>query len=111
MPQRVSATTRKVVAVVTGVALSFGLGDLARASSADAVVHYVAINAVNVRSGPGTSYKVIDVLALGRTISGSSNGNGWVKVAFQGTSGYVWGDYLKESAPVTATTNDRAATK
>ena len=111
MPQRATATTRKVVAVVTGVALSFGLGDLALASIADAAVPYVATDAVNVRSGPGTSYKVIGVLALGKTISGSSTGNGWVKVAFQGTTGYVWGDYLKESAPVPATTNDKAATK
>ena len=80
MHQRATGTTRKVVAVVTGVALSFGLGDLALASIADAAaVPYVATDAVNVRSGPGTSYKVIGVPAHGKTISGSSTGNGWAR--------------------------------
>lgn len=104
MRQRVHASTRAVLAVAVSVAISFGLGGLVLAPSADAAVGYVVTRAVNVRSGPGTSYKVLGVLALGKSISGTKSSTGWVKISFQGGTGYVWGDYLKQAATTTTPT-------
>ncbi len=110
MRQRAYATSRAVVAVATSVALSFGLGGLVLAGTAGAAEPYVATNAVNVRSGPGTSYRVIGVLALGKPISGTATSSGWVKVSFKGGAGYVWGGYLKKAATATTSPSTSAET-
>ncbi|MFT3860772.1 SH3 domain-containing protein [Micropruina sp.] len=110
MGQRTSATTRTLIAVVTSVALSFSLGGLLIAGSASAAVAYVATGAVNVRSGPGTSYSVLGVLHLGDSISGTSTSNGWVQVTFEGANAYVSASYLKQSATATATASATTTT-
>lgn len=102
MHQRTNAATRAVVAVATSVALSFGLGGVVFAGHADAATPYVAIGAVNVRSGPATTYPVLGTLAQGASISGSPTASGWVQVTFKGATGYVSGTYLK-ATPTTTT--------
>jgi uncharacterized protein YraI len=67
-----------------------GLGVVVTAISAGAAWAAVATASVNVRSGPGTSYRVIDTLAPGDVvdINGRSNGfcridaGGWVSCAY-----------------------------
>ena len=97
MGQRTHVTTRAVVAT-TSIAISFSLGGLVLAGAADAAVPYVATNAVNVRSGPGTSHKVLGVLSVGSPVSGDATANGWVQITYKGSKGYVHADYLKKSA-------------
>ncbi|MFT4295610.1 MAG: SH3 domain-containing protein [Micropruina sp.] len=112
MGSRVNAATRAVIVTATGIALSFGLGGLALSGVADAATPYLATNAVNVRSGPGTSYPVLGVLSVGDAVSGTAAGNGWVKVSYRGATGYVYGDYLKKSTSATPpTSGGTAATK
>ena len=63
---------------------------------------YVTINGLNVRSGPGLAYGVIDGLVYGT--SGSildgpsySDGYAWYRLAYGSASGWVAGDYLARS--------------
>ena len=116
MRQRVHASTRAVLTLATSVAIGFGLGGLVLAGAADAATGYVVTNAVNVRSGPGTSYKVLGVLALGKAVSGTRTSSGWVKISYRGGTGYVWGDYLKQATttaptPTPTTTSGTPGTK
>ena len=63
---------------------------------------------VNFRSGPGTSFDVLDVLATGtRVLVTSGASNGFYPVNIDGTSGWVFGDYL---APDDGNAADRMAT-
>lgn len=50
---------------------------------------------VNFRSGAGTSYSVISTLPTGATVVVEEQVGGWYKVVYNGTVGYVSGDYLK----------------
>lgn len=95
---RVNAATRVVVATTTSVALSFTLGGLILSGPASAVAPYVATGAVNVRSGPGTSYPILGVLSVGDAVSGASASDGWVRVTYDGATGYVSDGYLRASA-------------
>lgn len=69
---------------------------------------------VNLRSGPGTSYPVLDVVAPGTSVTATGASSGaWLAVDHDGTSGYISGNYLTASAPPTASapaTNSTAPT-
>ena len=56
--------------------------------------------AVNLRSGPGTSNSVIATLPAGTTMICGGQSNGWYKVVYNGTVGYVSGDYVTASNTV-----------
>lgn len=103
MSPRTGAAVRAIVAVATGIALSFGLGGLVLAGGAvAATTPYVATGSVNVRSGPGTSYPILGVLARGDAVSGGASANGWVQVSYRGSPGYVSAGYLKASTATSA---------
>ncbi|MBQ2204881.1 MAG: SH3 domain-containing protein, partial [Lachnospiraceae bacterium] len=58
---------------------------------------------VNVRSGPGTSYKILGTLQLGYKLNpieqvkdSSGNGKYWYKFLYNGQSGFVRTDFTKE---------------
>jgi len=52
-------------------------------------------NAVNLRSGPGTSYPVLDTLTGGTVVEVTDRSNGsWYAVSYQGKSGYMAAGYL-----------------
>jgi|GEM_PF-3121282 len=83
----------------TNLLKAVGLGVAVTAISAGAAWAAVATASVNVRSGPSTSYRVVDTLAPGEfvTITGRSNGfcrvdkpgaNGWVSCAYLTAGGY-----------------------
>lgn len=60
------------------------------------------ITAVNVRTGPGTSFKRITTLPYGYAIERIGIGkNGWSKVIYEGETAYMYSDYLSTGMPVT----------
>ena len=65
---------------------------------------------LRVRSGPGTSYEVVDSLRNGDPINVIAPAdNGWYNISYSGgnnvvKTGYIMGDYISTIAGVTATT-------
>ena len=58
--------------------------------------------ALNLRSGPSTSYPVLQLIPCGRepyVLSGPYNAR-WYRVRYAGTTGYVHGDYLVQGSAV-----------
>ena len=50
---------------------------------------------VNLRSGPGTNYAVLDCLPKGATVTVDDRSNAnWYKVSYQGRSGFISSQYL-----------------
>ena len=63
---------------------------------------------VNVRSGPGTSYRILGTVSLGYRIlpieeqkDVSSNGKKWYKFLYNGQNAFIRTDFTKESATYT----------
>ena len=55
-------------------------------------------NALNVRTGPGTSYPRVDRLPNGQIVLVRSTANGWSKILYSGTKiGFVSSQYLRRS--------------
>lgn len=66
----------------------------------DETVYTVA--AVNVRTGPSTSFKIITTLPYGHAVHRIGiGGNGWSKVIYDGETAYMYTDYLSRTMPVT----------
>ena len=62
---------------------------------------YISGTLVNMRTGPGTSYRVIDSLPRGTALKVLSVGIDWYKIQVQNTgiSGYVYGKYVSLKNP------------
>lgn len=105
---------KSIAALVAATSLA-GVGGVITVTSAAAATSMVAVSAVNLRSGPGTSYAVVTVVPGGATVSatGSSTG-GWVPVSYAGRRGYIAGNYLQAapsgSAEAPAATGSATAT-
>ena len=87
--------------VVLGAAFKLGAAALAAtavgrsSASAQAVTQYKTTAALNLRSGPGTSYSVMAVMPAGTIVAhtGASK-NGFYEVGYNGTYGWAHRDYL-----------------
>lgn len=53
-----------------------------------------ATNAVNMRSGPGMSYKVLDVIPDNAKVEYISTKGNWIKVKYDGKIGYSYKSYF-----------------
>ena len=51
-------------------------------------------NAVNLRSGPGLDYQVLDTLTGGTVVEVTSRSGSWCAVSYNGTTGYMSSGYL-----------------
>lgn len=62
---------------------------------------YISGNLVNMRTGPGTGYRVIDKLTKGTELVVLSVGIDWYKIQVKNTgiSGYVYGKYVTQKNP------------
>lgn len=49
---------------------------------------------VNLRSGPGTSYAVVDKIPYGTEVTVTGSTGGWCSVSYQGCSGYILEELL-----------------
>ncbi len=58
----------------------------------------VASGNVNVRSGPSTSYAVVDTLRVGEAVEVEGCRSGWCYVTRPGPDGYVSASYLRRSS-------------
>ncbi|GHU74500.1 hypothetical protein AGMMS49992_16130 [Clostridia bacterium] len=54
---------------------------------------------LNLRTGPGTNYKVLDSFAKGTKVTLLKAGKDWDKVSVKGQIGYMFADYLKAYEP------------
>ena len=71
---------------------------LAVSASADCIGGAETTTSVNLRSGAGTSTQVVGTLTLGTDVIVESDaGSGWYKVNHNGTSGYMYSQYLSFS--------------
>ena len=60
----------------------------------------VNTNGLNMRSGPGTSYRVFTTINKGTKLDVISESNGWSKINYNGRVGYVYSIYLDSIQPV-----------
>lgn len=82
--------TLKKIALTLGIAV-VALG--ATAASAYAATAY-ATGSVNVRSGPGTGYRVVDQLNRGERVDVRGCQGNWCRVEKAGPDGWVSANYL-----------------
>ena len=64
---------------------------------------YVTATTLNVRSGAGTSYSVLGSLSKGTKVEVISTTNGWSKINYNGSIGYVSSQYLSSSSTDSST--------
>ena len=55
-------------------------------------------NFVRFRKGPGTTYSIINTYNRGTALTITSAADGWTAVTIDGTEGYVFSDYVLETA-------------
>jgi len=71
-----------------------GLGVVVTALTAGAALAAVATSSVNVRTGPGTGYGIVDTLRPGEFVNINGRSNGWCSVSKPGPDGWVSCAYL-----------------
>ncbi|MEJ8571431.1 DUF1236 domain-containing protein [Microbaculum marinum] len=76
-------------------ALALGAG-LMMSSAALASFNATATTDLNIRSGPGPQYPVVGVIDnnSAATVNGCMQGSKWCQVAYNGTTGWAYSDYL-----------------
>ncbi len=90
---------RTAVVGATLAATAVGLGGLVVVSQAIAASQtLVAITDVNMRSGPGMTYDVVDVVSEGERVVAVEVAGSWTKITVDGQTGYVWGSYFTLAA-------------
>lgn len=68
--------------------------------TAEPVYKYVNVNLLNVRKGPGSETEIVATLPKATRVQCFDSGNEWVKiVAEDKTEGYVFAEYLSDTAP------------
>jgi len=68
-----------------------------------------AVGSVNVRSGPGTSYRVVDRLARGENVNVQRcRSSGWCYITHPGPDGWVTARTIARRSSTTAPTGRRA---
>ncbi len=69
----------------------------------DETVYGVVVGGtINVRKGPGTDYGKITSVRSGKSVEILGEENGWYKLSFDGTTGYIRGDFVMETSSETS---------
>lgn len=82
------------MSVKTNLLRAAGLGVVVTALTAGAAFAATATSSVNVRSGPGTGYGIVDRLSPGEYVNINGQSNGWCRVSKSGPDGWVSCAYL-----------------
>jgi uncharacterized protein YraI len=69
--------------------LIFSIGTFVKSQS------YITVQDINVRSGPGIEYKVIDKITGGTNVTIIENGEKWSKISTGNSVGYISSKYIK----------------
>ena len=79
---------------------------LMNASHVDAAtdMRTVTASSLNFRTGPSTSHSIINVLMNGQKVEYISTSGSWLKVKYNGVTGYVHGDYVTKGTTDNSTT-------
>lgn len=80
-------STKMLTGAIAGLTLMFG-------ATAAMAAPAVATGAVNVRTGPSTSYRVVDTLRRGERVDIRRCRGGWCFITHRGPDGWVSGNYL-----------------
>ncbi|WP_375426510.1 SH3 domain-containing protein [uncultured Friedmanniella sp.] len=99
----------KITGLVVAAALLLGLvGTLPAEAAGKATV----TETLNVRSGPGTSHKIIGTLKTGQAVTTRGTTAGWTKINFRTRTAYVATKYLSTAtaAPVVGTSKINSGT-
>lgn len=67
-----------------------------------ATTYRVTADVLNVRSGPGTSYRILGTLRRGQTVSVTDTSGAWRKFSYEGRAAWAHGDYLSRVATTTS---------
>lgn len=65
-------------------------------------------NTINVRTGPGTDYSRVTMLAQGKRVTALAKSGSWYKVSFGGSVGYILNDYLSLDDGVLSSLSEEA---
>ena len=65
---------------------------------------------LNVRTGPSTSYAKIATLSYGQSVNVLSTSNGWSKINYNGSTGYVSSQYLQSTKPSSSSSSETSQT-
>ncbi len=74
--------------------VSTGSGSSSSSQSASPNATVKGGDTVNVRSGPGTEYSRVDIVAEGKRVAVIDQSGSWYKVSFNGQTGYILADYV-----------------
>ena len=70
---------------------------------------YITGGTINVRTGPGTEFDRVTLVSTGKQIDVLGEDNGWFKVSFGSTIGYVLGEYVTDKQPPAAGVGEQIA--
>lgn len=92
-------TIKKLIVMVLVLAMTLSM--FAVSASAAGTIAYgaatVDASALNIRSGPGTTYSILGKVSRNsRVVILERTSDDWYKINYQGTEGYVSTDYLKD---------------
>jgi uncharacterized protein YraI len=93
--ERISAMALKKTLIASGLAALAIIATAAAASAAPAV----AASSLNVRTGPGTGYPVVDTLHRGEQVDVKYCRGSWCFVEKRGPDGWVSANYLSSGRP------------
>ena len=65
---------------------------------------------LNIRTGPATSYAKIATIAYGQSVNVLSTSNGWSKINYSGSTGYVSSQYLQSTKPSSSSSSNSGST-
>jgi|GEM_PF-801258 len=104
-PSRVSGSTAPGPSAGGTIPVSSGTAP----TSAPLSGSYKVVSGVNMRAGAGNTYNVVKVLPRGAVVTASASTNGWYKVTYSGTSGWVYSSYLASTTAADTTGGTPAA--
>ncbi|OLO27007.1 hypothetical protein BTA37_26400 [Priestia megaterium] len=89
--------------LATAVTPGFGsIGGNQEKAYAETVTYKVTASKLNVRSGAGTTYRIIGSVVKDQTLSVVSKSGSWYKINYNGRTGYVSSDYVQASGTTTS---------
>ncbi len=90
----ISSASTRATAAVAAILLALSLLAAVLSPAAAQQTGTVTANSLNVRSGPGTNFRVVGVLRRGEQVTILERSGGWLRVAAGRDRGWVAGNYI-----------------